>query len=63
MTKYFRDFYGCTAAITGHKDGTATLKISDPHGHRVFRATFTSERGARISMGKQSDCWTEVKKA
>ena len=59
MKTYYRDFYGCTACITEHKDGTATLRISDPYGKRVFRATFTSLRGAKISMGKQSDCWTK----
>ena len=57
MKTYYRDSYGCTASITEHKDGTTTLCISDPHGKRIFRATFTSLRGAKISMGRQSDCW------
>ena len=59
MKTYYRDAYGCTASITEHKNGTATLKISDPYGKRIFRATFTSLRGAKISLGKQSDCWTK----
>lgn len=59
MKTYYHDSYGCTASITEHKDGTATLRISDPYGKRIFRATFTSLRGAKISMGRQSDCWTE----
>ena len=59
MKTYYKDFYGSTASITEHKDGTATLKICDPYGKRVFRATFTSLRGAKISLGKQGDCWTK----
>lgn len=59
MKTYYKDSYGCTASITEHKDGTATLRISDPYGRKIFRATFTSVRGARISMGRQSDCWTK----
>lgn len=59
MKTYYRDSYGCTASITEHRDGTATLRICDPYGHRIFRATFTSVRGAKISMGRQSDCWSK----
>lgn len=59
MKTYYLDFYGNTASITEHRDGTATLRVCDPYGKRVFRATFTSIRGAKISLGKQSDCWTK----
>ena len=59
MKTYYRDFYGSTASITEHKNGTATLRICDPYGKQVFRATFTSVRGAKISLGKQGDCWTK----
>lgn len=58
MKTYYRDFYGSTASVTEHKDGTATLKICDSYGKQVFRATFTNIRGAKISLGKQGDCWT-----
>lgn len=27
MKTYYKDFYGSTASITEHRDGTATLKI------------------------------------
>lgn len=60
MKTYYRDSYGCTASITEHRDGTATLRVSDPYGKRVFRATFKSLRGAKISLGKQSDGWVIV---
>ena len=57
MKTYYRDAYGCTASITEHRDGTATLRVCDPYGKQVFRATFTSAKGAKISLGRQSDGW------
>ena len=59
MKTYYRDFYGSTASITEHKDGTATLRICNAYGKQVFRATFKTVRGAKISMGRQGDCWTK----
>lgn len=63
MKKYYRDFYGCTASIRLNRDGSATLKIADAHGKPCFGKCYGSERAAKIAMGKQSDCWEEVKKA
>lgn len=60
---YYRDSYGCTASIRTRKDGTAALKASDAHGHRFWSVIYTSERGAKIALGKLSDSWQEVKKA
>lgn len=60
MTRYFKDFYGTSAKITTHKDGTAVLKMS-AGGKRFWNKTYATERGAKIAMGKMSDCWREVK--
>ena len=59
--KYFRDVYGCTASLRLNRDGSATLKISDPSGRPIFGRCYGSERAAKIAMGKQSDGWTETK--
>ena len=61
MKKYFRDFYGGSASIQIHHDGTATLRVSDGYGDRMVKKTYSSERGARIAMGKYSDGWEERK--
>lgn len=61
MKKYFKDFYGGGASIELHRDGTATLRISDGYGSRIHKKTYGSERGARIAMGKWSEGWEERK--
>lgn len=59
MKRFFRDFYGCTASIRTHRDGTVTLTIRTDRGALVLRRTYSTERGARIALGQYSDCWTE----
>lgn len=59
MKKYYRDFYGASASITEHRNGTATLVVFCA-GKRE-RKTYKSVRGAKIAMGKSSDGWWEVK--
>ena len=60
MKKYYRDFYGSTASIRLNRDGSATLKVADPYGRPCFGKVYGSERGAKIALGKQGDCWREV---
>lgn len=58
MTKYYRDFYGCTAKIVTYRDGSARLSICA--GFERTTKKYASERGAKIAMGKQSDGWREI---
>ncbi len=59
MKKYYRDFYGCTASITKVEDGFR-LRVSLPNGRCRMSKVYSTERGARIAMGRLSDSW-EVK--
>ena len=59
MKKYYKDFYGCTASIEEHRDGSATLRMVA--GNTRTEKTYKSVRGARVAMGKLSDGWREQK--
>lgn len=59
MKKYFKDFYGATASIQTGRDGKAKLSVT-AGGKRTVK-TYSTELGARIAMGRMSDCWKEVK--
>lgn len=59
MKRFFRDFYGCTASILTHRDGSADLVIRSGRGALILRRTYTTERGARIALGQYSESWTE----
>ena len=56
-TEKWTDFYGCTAKITVCTDGRANLAVRTDRGSLVHAKTYGSYRGARIAMGKMSDCW------
>lgn len=58
MKRYYRDFYGATASITAMRGGE--FKLSVYAGGKRTVKTYTTERGARIALGKWSDCWMEV---
>lgn len=49
---FYKLFYGSTATITEHRDGTATLKIWIYTGKLVQNTTHKSFKGAKISLGK-----------
>lgn len=62
MKKYFRDFYGCTASIlSGKQWDSIALHVRDPYGKLIYTKHYTTERGARIALGKLSDGWREIK--
>ena len=61
MKTYYRDFCGATASISIARDGAATLKVS-AGGKRIVSKTYSTERGARVAMGRTGDSWREVKK-
>lgn len=52
----YTDFYGCLARIQTTKSGKARLTIYSGT-HMIFSKSYQSYRGAKIAMGKQSDCW------
>lgn len=57
-TEKWSDFYGCTATITVCTDGRANLAIRTSRGSLVHAKTYGTYRGAKIAMGKASDCWS-----
>ena len=54
--RYFRDRYGGTASI-GETARGYVLTVCDGHGRRTLRKSYDTYRGARIAMGRTSDCW------
>ena len=58
MKTYYRDFYGCTASITTHWDGSAKLVIRTSQGILFLNRTYNTERGAQTALGKNGSCWT-----
>ena len=64
VTRYFRDFYGCSASITEeHGEYPFRLKVSAANGHRYCNRTYTTYKGARAAMSRLGDCWKEVEVA
>ena len=61
MKRFYKDFYGNTASIFTKKSNPnfAELIIRDAYGKMIWKKKYNSPKGARIAMGKQSDCWTE----
>ncbi len=60
VRRYFKDFYGGSACIQTHRDGRATLSVSNSYGTNTHRKKHASYRAARLAMGRLSDCWREV---
>ena len=60
-TRYFKDFYGCTASISeGAGEFPYRLKVSAANGHRFCNRTYQTYKGARTAMGRMGDGWKEV---
>lgn len=59
MKKYYRDFYGGTASIQKTRKGYK-LTVCDGYGRAFLKKVYATERGAKIAMGKTSDCWEEA---
>lgn len=51
---YYSCWYGITASITTHNDGTATLRISQL-GKRILNKTYKSEAVAKRVLSRESD--------
>lgn len=59
MKKYYKDAYGSTASIEEHRDGSATLRVSNPSVKNKTELTYDTIRSAKNAMSHFSDCWTE----
>ena len=55
--EHFKDFYGCTASVKRNRDQTYRLTVRSATGKLLYRKTYETYKGARIGMGKWSDCW------
>ena len=60
MIERFKDFYGCRATIIRSRSQRYSLTIRIGNGKLIFRKTYDTYKGARIAMGKWSDCWEKV---
>lgn len=60
MLERFKDFYGCTATIIRRRNQTYTLFIRMGTGKLLYRHNYATYKGARIGMGKWSDCWEKI---
>lgn len=58
---YYRDPYGCTASIREEFKPyhQYLLRCCDPHGNLFYKNTYTTERGAKIALGKMFDGMAE----
>ena len=57
MIERFHDFYGCRATIIRRRNQTYSLTIRLGTGKLLYKSSYTTYKGARIAMGKWSDCW------
>ena len=58
--RHYTDCYRGTASIVEEARGYV-LTVCDGHGRRTLRKAYGTWRGARIAMGRMSDCWREVR--
>ena len=54
---YYRDPYGCTASIREEFKPyhEYLLRVCDGYGNLIHKKTYSTERGARIALGRLSD--------
>ena len=57
MIERFHDFYGCHATIIRKRNQTYDLVIRISNGSLLHKKNYGTYKGARIAMGKWSDCW------
>ena len=60
MIERFKDFYGCKATIIRTRKQQYRLVIRSDIGKLLYQKTYETYKGARIGMGKWSDCWEKV---
>ena len=57
MIERFKDFYGCCATIIRRRNQTYDIFIRMSTGKLIYKSNYATYKGARIGMGKWSDCW------
>lgn len=57
MRKRFKDAYGAEAVL--RTQGNRFRLIVACMGKTIINRVYTTERGAKIAMGKVGDCWKE----
>lgn len=59
VKQFYKDFYGCTASIHTKESAPdyAELIIRNTYGKIILKKKYSSEKSAKIAMGKQGDCW------
>ena len=60
-TEMYRDFFGCFACIRNMKSGSARLTVKTAQGKLILARDYKTRKGAKIAMGKLSDCWHEYR--
>lgn len=55
ITYFYRDFYGCTASIVLHPNGSCLLTMRLPGGDLYCQKSYSTFHGARIALGKMSE--------
>ena len=60
MIERFHDFYGCRATIIRKRNQTYNLYIRTETGKLLLKNNYETYKGARIAMGKWSDCWEKT---
>ena len=55
LKEYFEDFYGFTYSLLHNTDGRVLLTARFPSGGLYLSKTYSTERGARIALGKISE--------
>lgn len=56
-TETYKDFYGCIATVIVSVTGKTNLAVRTDRGSLVHAKTYDTYRGAKIAMGRMSDCW------
>ena len=55
LKEYFEDFYGFTYSLLHNTDGQVLLTARFPHGGLYLSKVYSTERGARIALGRISE--------
>ena len=59
IATYYRDFYGSTASIK-QSANSALLTVRTSYGKIIHYKRYKTFKGARIALGRLSDCWEFV---
>lgn len=55
LKEFFADFYGFTYSLLHNTDGKTLLTARFPNGSLYLSKVYSTERGARIALGRISE--------